>query len=925
MAKSNTPFHPNKIALALAIAGCTSVVSVSAQETAETKQAEERIEVIEVKGSFRDSLSNALNQKRQSDGAIDAILAEDIADFPDLNLAESLQRIPGIAISRAAGEGRQISVRGLGPEFTRVRINGMEAVSTSGGTDQIGGANRGRGFDFNTFSSDLFSSLTVRKTASADVEEGSLGATVDLRAAQPFDYDGFTFAASGQMGYNDLSEKSDPKTSFLVSNIFADGKVGALFSASYSERQLKDQGASTVRWNNVNDFGSYQGDNAAPELDEINNAFRPRLPRYDSYTHDMDRLGLSSSFQFRPNEDTKIDLDVLYAKTDATRNEVFLQSILNAGANRPTSATAASGNTGVMNVVDYFIDDTNTMTYGSFENATIRAENRFDELSTEFLQYNLSLKQHLTDDLSMDAMIGTAKSEFDNPVQTTLVAEKRGVEFAYDYRGGNRESPALTYGAGVFDPTGWTSNSVRLRPLGAENSFDTAELNFTYLLTDNITLKAGLHYKDFSFETYEARRQTENGAGIVYTPDLLKEYNSGLGSQPVWLVPDFAAIDAQYDIYSNTGAFVVSADFRRPDNYSAEEETLGAYLQLGFDTDIADMPLRGNIGLRQVKTDQSSTAWATFATTPTQITAEHDYNELLPSLNLALEPWDDVIVRFGAAEVMARAGLGSIRPDVSVSVSGGSRAVSGGNPQLEPTKAQTYDLGFEFYFSDESMLGVAFFFKDIDSHVQTLRETKAFTATGLPIQAAIDACTAGPGYNADCNENVDWQVTTPLNGPGGDLKGMEVSYQLPFTFLPEFWNRFGFIGNYTYVDAQMDYISAAGVVQATRDLNGLSKNTSAATIYYEHEALNARVSMAKRGKYLTTAIGRDNNDMEGTNATTNVDASVSYALNDNWKISFEALNLTDEVDDQWVDSAGNRLTYYHETGRQYYLGAQYKF
>ncbi|WP_233078628.1 TonB-dependent receptor [Rheinheimera soli] len=925
MAKTNTPFHPNKVALALAIAGCTSLFSVSAQETAETTQAEERIEVIEVKGSFRDSLSNALNQKRQSDGAIDAILAEDIADFPDLNLAESLQRIPGIAISRAAGEGRQISVRGLGPEFTRVRINGMEAVSTSGGTDQIGGANRGRGFDFNTFSSDLFSSLTVRKTASADVEEGSLGATVDLRAAQPFDYDGFTFAASGQMGYNDLSEKSDPKTSFLVSNIFADGKIGALFSASYSERQLKDQGASTVRWNNVNDFGSYQGDSAAPELDDINNAFRPRLPRYDSYTHDMDRLGLSSSFQFRLNDDTKIDVDILYAKTDASRNEVFLQGILNAGANRPTSATAASGNTGVMNVLDYFIDDTNTMTYGSFENATIRAENRFDELSTEFLQYNVTLKQHLTDNLSMDAMVGTATSEFDNPVQTTLVAEKRGVEFAYDYRGSNRESPALTYGAGVFDPTGWTSNSVRLRPLGAENTFDTAELNFTYLLTDNMTLKAGLHYKDFSFETYEARRQAENGAGIVYTPDLLKQYDSGLGSQPAWLVPDFAAIDAQYGIYSNTGEFTVSADFRRPDNYSANERSLGTYLQLGFDTDIADMPLRGNIGVRHVKSDQKSTAWATIAASPTQITAEHDYNEVLPSLNLALEPWEDVIVRFGAAEVMARAGLGAIRPDVSVSVSGGSRSVGGGNPQLEPTKARTYDLGFEFYFSDESMLGLAFFFKDIDSHVQTLRETKAFTETGLPIQAAIDACTAGPGYNADCNENVDWQVTTPLNGPGGDLKGMEVSYQLPFTFLPEFWNRFGFIANYTYVDAQMDYISAAGVVQATRDLNGLSKNTSAATIYYEHEALNARVSMAKRGKYLTTAIGRDNNDMEGTNATTNVDASVSYALNDNWKISFEALNLTDEVDDQWVDSAGDRLTYYHETGRQYYLGAQYKF
>src|SRR5690606_23951828 len=127
------------------------------------------IEEVVVTGSFRDSLANALNIKRGSAGAVDAIVAEDIADFPDLNLAESLQRIPGVAITRAGGEGRNISVRGLGPDFTRVRINGMEAVSTTGGTDSAGGTNRGRGFDFNTFSSDLFSSLIVRKTSSAEI------------------------------------------------------------------------------------------------------------------------------------------------------------------------------------------------------------------------------------------------------------------------------------------------------------------------------------------------------------------------------------------------------------------------------------------------------------------------------------------------------------------------------------------------------------------------------------------------------------------------------------------------------------------------------------------------------------------------------------------------------------------------------------
>ena len=316
--------------------------------------------------------------------------------------------------------------------------------------------------------------------------------------------------------------------------------------------------------------------------------------------------------------------------------------------------------------------------------------------------------------------------------------EKTGTTFSYDYRGAARDNPILTFGDSVFNPNGWTSNSVRLRPLGAENGFDTAELNLAWTLNDYVTLKGGLHYKKFSFETYEARRQTENGAGIVYTPDLIATYNSGLGPNPNWLIPNFAAIDAKYGLYSNTGVFTVSKDFRRPDNYSAEETTHGAYLMASFNTELNDAPLWGNAGVRQVKTDQSSTAFATVGGAAQQLTAEHDYNEALPSLNLNYEPFEDVVLRFGFAEVMARAGLGSIRPDVSVSVSGGSRSVSGGNPQLEPTKAKTYDLGLEFYFSDEAMLGLALFQKDIDSHVQSLRETKPFTATGLPIQAATN-------------------------------------------------------------------------------------------------------------------------------------------------------------------------------------------
>lgn len=921
MVNSRTPFRPSKVCRALTLAGLATLFSAQAlaqqteqAEQTEQQKAEEQIEVISVVGSFRGSLASALNQKRFETGATDTIKAEDIADFPDLNLAESLQRIPGVAISRVAGEGRQISVRGLGPDFTRVRINGMEAQSTSGGTDAIGGANRGRGFDFNTFSSDLFNELTVRKTASANVEEGSLGATVDMRTARPFDYDGLTFAANIQAGYNDKSEEVDPKGSFLFSNINEDGTFGYLISAAFSERDILDEGYSTVRWNNVNDFGSYRGQTSGAELQAINDGFRPRLPRYDSYMHNVKRTGVATALEYRPSLETRFNLDVLYSKDDSTRQEAFMQGILN-----------GNGQTGPMNVLDYEIDSTNTVTYASFENALIRNELRYDELSTEFLQFTLSGQHQLTDNLKIDAMVGRAKSEFDNPIQTTVVMEKGGQTFSYDYRGSKRDNPELLFGAGVFDPNGWTTNSVRLRPLGAENTFDSAAFNVEYVLTEALTLRSGLHYKKFQFETHEARRQSENAAGVVMNPDLIRQYGAGVGPYGSWLVPDLAAIDARYGIYSNTGTFTVSRDFRRVDNFSAEEKTLGAYVQLAFDTELGDTGLRGDIGGRFVKTDQSSTAWATLGSTQQLVTAEHDYNEFLPSLNLVFEPLDDVIIRFGYAEVMARAGLGSIRPNVSVSVSGGARSISGGNPTLEPTKAKTYDLGLELYFDNESLLGVAVFRKDIDSYVQGLRETKLFTETGLPIQAAIDACNAGPGYGTDCNENIEWQTNTPLNGPGGNLYGFEVQYQMPFSFLPEFWNRFGFIGNYTYVKAQMDYINNTGVVLATRDLQGLSENTRSATLYYEDEKFSARVSLADRARYLTNAIGRDNNDMEGTNATRNIDAAMSYQITDNWKLTFEALNLTNEVDDQWVDSSGNRLTYYHATGRQYYLGAQYKF
>ena len=195
---------------------------------------------------FRASLNAALNMKRESVSSVDAIVAEDIARFPDQNLAEALQRIPGIAIQRDAGEGRAITVRGLGAQFTRVRINGLEAITTS---SDGAAANRDRQFDFNVFASELFTSVVVHKTAEASLDEGSLGAVVDLNTGNPLgNHPGFTFAVSAQGAYNDLSHNVAPRFAGLVGYRNPEGTVGVSLSAAYSHTDTLELGNNTVRW-----------------------------------------------------------------------------------------------------------------------------------------------------------------------------------------------------------------------------------------------------------------------------------------------------------------------------------------------------------------------------------------------------------------------------------------------------------------------------------------------------------------------------------------------------------------------------------------------------------------------------------------------------------------------------------------------------
>jgi len=933
--------HPAKLTLLLGTASLIAMGGAArAQDATPPADTDEEIVVT----GFRASLGASLAEKRESTAIVDVIKAEDIADFPDNNLAESLQRIPGVAITRDQGEGRQITVRGLGPVFTRVRINGMEGLSTTGGADASGGANRGRSFDFNVFASELFNSITVRKTASADVEEGSLGATVDLQTARPFDYrDDMTIAGSVQGGYNDLSGEVDPKLAGVFSTKLADGRLGILLSASYSERGITEEGPSTVRWERGTDNGGFAAASTLPTGASQGFAFfHPRIPRYDSYRYDNKRLGLTGTVQWAPQDSTLLTLDALYADFKSERAEQYLEAI--------SFSRSGTGKPQTVILPGAVVDGTNSLVSGTFNNVDVRVESRFDKLRTKFQQYTANLEQELGDRLRLELIGGYSKSAFGNPVQTTVALDVNNVNgYSYDFTKGR--NPTFTYGnLDVTNPASFTLGEIRLRPQYVDNDFKVGRAQLEFDATETLKIRGGGDYKKYGFDSEEYRRTSETDvAGLVPAGALgplstLYSIDSGTetnGSPRSFVIPNLQAFADNLGIYSNAGRFAltgVTNASARGNFITVDERSTAGFVQAAYDGEIGGLRLRADAGLRYVETKQTSTGYQNGGPAPgfTLVEVERTYDNWLPSANLSLDLSDEVVVRAAAAKVIARPNLGTVNPGGSFSISGGNRTLNLGNPFISPTKATDVDLSFEWYFAKNAALVVGLFYKDISSFVATSVQSIPFNQLGLP-DALLTGTTVQP---TDL-----FTVTQPVDSDGGELKGLEIGFQSPFSFLPGPWSNIGIQANYTYVKSDIEYplSTAAGAPIVVRPLVNLSKHSANATLYYEDEIFSLRGSLAYRSGYLTAVPGRNGvapgagpvfnvnagqptfNDVEGTHGTVNVDMSASFKLTDTVTLTAEAINLTDEYTDQYIDSAADRLSVYHHTGRQFYVGARFRF
>jgi len=904
---------------------------------------------------YRGSLAQALNIKRNLNIEGDTILAEDIGKFPDQNLAESLQRIPGVAITREQGEGRQITVRGLGPQFTRVRINGMEALTTTGSPDNEGGVNRTRAFDFNIFSSDLFNSLTIRKTAEADVDEGSLGATVDLTTAHPLDYHHFVFITQAKGNYDDLSHTVGPQLSGLISNTFDDGKLGALASVSWSKRDYLDAGASTVRWDEAQvlktgttpfgaspyGFASVLGTpctGTAATLpaacQQADSALHPRFPRYDYFQDAESRLGLTGSLQWKPNDANLLSLDVLHSYYQDTRQERYLEEPGLSGQGKCTNP-ATTVSIGCISVLADNIDSQGVMTSGTFSGVDTRVEDRFDRMHTNFNQVTLNGNHQLSDKWSLDELVGYSESRFTNPVQTTLGWDQFNQTVSYDFA---TRIPYLNFGSEDVSATGpWVLTEVRERPQSTTNRFKNVELNLHFTPNAALSFLGGVQFKQYDFNTTSLRLvngesvTTKNAySGLLAIPigsyAQTLDYGSKAGvsvppgSTATWATPNVFAAENALGIYSNGGLYALSTAGDLGNNVAVRERDYGAYLQMDWDTQLLSRELRGNVGVRVVKTNQSSTG---YSSTLLPISANRWYNDVLPAFNLAWSLRPDLLVRFAYSRDMSRPNLTDVAASTAVTVSGTQFNVKTGNPSIDPFLANSYDISLEWYPAPGTLVSVAPFRKDVlsFSSSETLNTVFHGNPFGVPDSLAVQACGATPG----CGPDATWAFSVPVNSPGGKVNGVELNYQQPLRFLPGVLHNLGVQMNYTYVTSTVEYQTGPGTT-VSGELTGLSKNTAGATLYYEDPKWSVRVSGAYRSAYLIRVPGQETGtDADGYDATFNLDASLQYNVTRQFRITLEGTNLTDQFENEFNDTSRNLVYYYHHTGREILFGVRYQY
>lgn len=876
-------------------------------EKAEEEEADKETvtEVIEVIG-YRAALEESVTLKRDSVNTRESIVAEDIGKLPDLNLAEAVQRLPGIAIVREGGEGRQLSVRGLGAEFTQVTLNGMEVPASAGGLDSGGAINRGRSFDFNVFPAELFSRIDINKTSVASVEEGGVASSVQMYTAGPLLNPGSQGSIQIQGGYNDLSEESDPRFTATFGFTNKSKTLGFKVAAVQTERNSWQDGFGTVRW--AQPDANFRGNSTSFTMPQLRSMWFPRLPRQDSFRHEGERKGVASSLQLRPSDRLDINLNFVRSDFQNTTNSYnsFAQFRRNGpwGYNSitPLDITVAQNGNGQVALA------------GTFRGVALRTESRQNEDQTVFDQLTADFEYDLTDTMILSGMVGRAQSKFEDlQFRVNIETLDPNIIFSYDFTE-NPDVAKIDYSIDVTNVANYVlqDNELLQRNL-VDRTNDTAKLDLDWNLGTGHGLRVGAIYNDREIDSQQFQEDKRPPAVPLASITRVFAFedvgNFGSGTELNFLVLDFNRAKEAYNFGSNFSAF------RGPGRatWLVSEETAGAYGEYNWATQVGERLLRLNLGARYVETKTSAQGWLSSTISNTET---NSYSNFLPALSVAFDIRPDLVLRGALSRTMTRPDLSSLAPVKAYSDV--NFTVTGGNSQLEPLVSDNADLGLEWYFNAKSVLALAVFYKDIASFISSPQTSEPLRPEDRAAVAAV--FPTQPGL---LDPSLIWTYRTSANTEGTTLQGFEIAYQQTFTGLPGFLQYFGFSGNYSYVDGETTVIRGGNAVDVP--LQGLSESSWNGTLFYELPRWGVRVSVNNRDDYITNNLGANGNIAEATTGPVRWDLSGVYHVNGRFSISLEGINLTNEAERLFTtgDGSMNLVREINYSGRQMFLGVRF--
>jgi len=943
---------------------------------AQGQEEEVAIEEVLVLG-IRKSLESAMAEKRERTNLTEVINAEDVGKLPDENVAEVLENIPGVQITRSAGIGEGVSVRGS--DENRVEINGRGTLSTQ---DDRGGIR------FSDLPAALVRSLTVVKVPTADMVEGSIGGTINvktyrgLRLKKPLKVARFTSE------YAENSDAWNENAALTWGDKFNTefGDIGAILTFSHIKKSVRED---SIRVSTATRTGT--GGNNSPALLALfppvgEGSFTPYYyPGFGDTQYgeeDRENNSLNGSLEWQATSKLKLFMEGTYTdverlnrrqsalqsfgsgspassrELDGLRNAtfdtvfvagvqipIFTSGIIGGGVRNGTTIDGVNPNPGLPDGLQ--IRTTNRTTTVNSESyvAALGGEWKNDTVLIEF-EVNAAASKRKSNAFN----VAFQYNDPSDPNFHSLDARLR-VPFIYDVRDGD-----LSYGpvpghpaaANFLNPDFYSLFVARDTTTRFENDAYAQKIDLTWTVDTRFwsDLRFGLRTSQRSTERLREAQTTDLfpfGAGsefteidlsgfLTSTPGNFLEYNSDGVFLDNFLTPDYRQVSTLRSVLESGAGLGGNNRFSPPQGFRVEEDTFAMYASADFYADILGMPLRGNIGLRVIQTNQLATGnQLQDSGVFNPVSVRQEYTNALPSASLVLSPFEKVQIRFGYAEILRRPSFAQLSPTFEFPLNVG-QAVIVGDPSLRPTTAEQYDLAVEYYFRKGSVLSLGVFHKELESVVGRVRDGQICS----PIAVSDNPlnCPTVVGGPVD-GTNVPKAVFTNLEG--GKIQGAELAFQHRFNWLPKPYNGLGVIASYAYQDGERDltfsvpgFLQGASGPDAEFPLNftRLSENSYNVTVYFERpkSRWSGRLRYTYRDGFLVSeSVDASNNLPLYRDDRFQLNASMSYRLTDVFTLRFSGVNLTKEQSTERSSFTTGPIVRQRDADRRMSLGISGRF